>query len=277
MTRILFFIESIARGLYLFVAVGILLSAWQIFASRSQLRVAEFELERELARKKQAGAITRTLFLVELLLAIFAIATVIAPTVRDDLTTLLVSGPAVNPTNVPFYTSTPGGDGSISGSSSDSITNLMLTVTAMAQSEAGGPQIVVTPTISPTPVGTINPDVPAALGCESPEAQLQVPANGQVIFDAIEVRGSASAPNFALYKFELSGPSTGNAFTPVDGDKVQPVKELGILGQLSLNGFQPGLYKFRLAVFDNTTALRASCTVTVEVRERPPTATPPGG
>src|SRR5258706_12431920 len=141
-------------------------------------------------------------------------------------------------------------------------------VTAASQGDSSGPKILTTATISPTFVGTINPDVPAALGCDTPDAQLQVPANGQVVFDSIEVRGTANTANFAMYKFEMSGPSTGNSFTPIDSDKVQPVPQLGALGQFSFNGFQPGFYKFRLAVFDNTSALRASCTVTIEVRDR---------
>src|SRR5258706_15296675 len=157
MTRALFFIESISNGLYLLVAVGVLLSSWQIMASGQELRIAEFELERELARKKQAGAITRTLFMVELLLAIYAIATVVAPTVRDDLTTVPL-GPAAVATNVPFYTSTPGGNGGAGTLGAGSIADLMGSVTAAAHQE--GPKLLTTLTASPTFVGTINPDVP---------------------------------------------------------------------------------------------------------------------
>jgi hypothetical protein len=137
----------------------------------------------------------------------------------------------------------------------------------------GQNQILITPTLAPTAVGTINPDAPKALGCDTPGATLQVPANGQTIYDSLTVRGTASVPNFSLYKFELSGPSTGGSFTPV-GDKTAAMPQLGTLGQLNLNAFQPGSYKFRLAVFDTTGTLKASCTVNVELRARPATATP---
>lgn len=98
-----------------------------------------------------------------------------------------------------------------------------------------------------------------------------------VVFDSLTVVGVAKTAGFALYKFELSGPSTGNSFTPIGGDKTSAVTQKGALGQLSLNSFQAGQYYFRLAVFDSKSVMRASCTVTIILRERPPTPTPPGG
>lgn len=271
MSRIVYFVENIAPGLYLLCALGVLLSARLLMLSRGELRIAEFELEREIARRRQAAAITRTLGLIEVILAVYAIANVVAPTLRNDV---LPGNPAANagPTSGPFYTSTPGGSGG-----NIAIEAMMASVTAARLNNDAGPAILVTPTISPTPVGTIIPDVPKPLGCDTPDATLEVPANGQVIFDSLTVIGTAKTSNFSLYKFELNGPSTGNSFTPYGGDRTSPVVNKGTLGQLALGAFQPGTYQFRLAVFDNTNALKASCTVTVELRVRPPTATPPGG
>ena len=273
MSRVVYFIENIAPGLYLLCALGLLLSARLLMLSRGELRIAEFELEREMARRRQAAAITRTLGLIEVILAVYAITNVVAPTLRNDVLPgdLLRSA---GPTSAPFYTSTPGGSGAGPISAIDA---MMASVTAQHISNDSGPVILATPTISPTPVGTINPDAPKPLGCDTPDATLEVPANGQVIFDSLTVVGTAKTANFSLYKFELNGPSTGNAFTPYGGDRTSPVPTKGVLGQLALSAFQPGVYRFRLAVFDNTNALKASCTVTVELRERPPTATPPGG
>jgi hypothetical protein len=249
--------------------------------SRHDLRIAEFELERELARRKEANAITRTLGFVELLLAIFAIANVVAPSLQAE--PLNPDNPAlggiVQPTFAPFHTSTPGGNGiEASGTpgiaGADVIGNLLASASAQSfVGSSGQNQILSTPTLAPSAVGTINPDAPKALGCDTPGATLQVPANGQTIYDALTVRGTANVQNFSLYKFELSGPSTGNAFTPFGGDKTSPVPQLGTLGQLNLNAFQPGSYKFRLAVFDTTNTLKASCTVNVELKARPATAT----
>jgi hypothetical protein len=277
MTKIVYLIESVAPGLYLICAFGILLSMRLLMTSRGELRIAEFELERELARRRQADAITRTIGLIEVALAIFAIANVVAPTMRADV---VPDAASVNiaPTYAPFHTSTPAGAGGAAPGAANPIDSLMLTVTAKAASDSGGGvTILATPTISPTPVGTINPDAPKVLGCDTPNATLEVPANGQVVFDSLTVIGTAFTSNFSVYKFEFNGPSTGNAFTPYGGDKTVAVTQKGVLGQLSLNGFQPGAYEFRLTVFDNTQSLRASCMVNIDIVERPPTATPPGG
>ena len=270
MSRIVFFFEQIANGLYLICAVGLLFSLRSWVLSRRELWAAEFELEREHALRRQAGAITWTLGIIEIALAIYAIANVIAPTLRNDL----VGGDSPAPDvvdNQPFMTSTPGGDGSAG------VSDLMLTVTAAAKDEGSGPRIQPTPTLSPTPVGTIIAGMPTPVGCNTQDAWLEVPANGMVVFDSLTVVGIAKTNDFALYKFELSGPSTGNAFTPVGGDKTSAVPQKGTLGLLPLNTFQVGQYFFRLAVFDSKSVMRASCTVTVVLRERPPTPTPPGG
>jgi hypothetical protein len=277
MTRLAFFIEQVAYGLYFLCAIGLLYSFRSFLKSRHKLWAAEFELEREFARRQEANAITWTLGIFEIMLAIYAIATVVAPTLRSDVITVNPIGP--NPLdNQPFVTLTPGGDGSdaADGTPAGSIDSMFLTVTAQVAAGEGGIQLLITPTTATTPVGTIIPGAPTPMGCNSADASLQVPANGQVVFDSLTVMGTANTANFASYKFELSGPSTGNSFAPFGGIKTSPVPELGILGQLSLNGFQPGNYLFRLAVFDNTTALKASCTVTISLRDRPPTATPPG-
>lgn len=271
MSRIVFFFEQIANGLYLICGVGLLFSLRSWVLSRRELWAAEFELEREHALRRQAGAITWSLGIIEIALAIYAIANVVAPTLRSDL----VAGDSPAPDvvdNQPFMTSTPGGDGSAGG-----VSDLMLTVTAAASAGDGGPRIQPTPTLSPTPVGTIIAGMPTPVGCNTPDAWLEIPANGMVVFDSLTVVGIAKTNDFALYKFELSGPSTGNAFTPVGGDKTSAVPQKGTLGQLSLNTFQVGQYYFRLAVFDSKSVMRASCTVTVVLRERPPTPTPPGG
>ncbi len=281
MTRVVFFIEQIANGLYLICAVGLLFSVRSFFISRRELWAAEFELEREQAQRKQASAITWTLGLVEIVLAIYAVATVVAPTLRNDV--VAPGGSSGGVPDQPFITSTPGGDGLAVNDQGtplgdNSVEAMMLTVTAAVQNANGsGPKILATPTISPTPVGTIIAGDPPPLGCDKTNAQLEVPANGQVLFDSVTVIGTAQTENFAFYKFELNGPSTGGAYAPVGGDKTSPVPSKGVLGQLALSPFQPGTYLFRLTVFDNKNALRAQCVVTVHVRERPPTPTPPGG
>jgi hypothetical protein len=270
MTGAVYLIERLAPGLFLVCAAGLLFWLRGLFIARRRLSVAEFELEREMAEAQHARAVTWVLGIIEVGLAVGAIAFVVAPTLRADL--LTGGGPAapVAPdTAQTFATSAPG-----EGAGGES---LMLTVTAQALAGDQGQRLLLTPEASPTPVGTILPGYPTPVDCSTPQVSLLIPAPGQVLFDSVTVVGTASIPDFAFYKFELSGPSTGGAFAPILGERTSPVPEQGVLGQLPLSPFQPGDYDFRLAVFDSTGTLRASCTVRVLIRERPPTPTPPGG
>lgn len=282
-SKLVFLIEQLANGLYFGCAFLFLLAFRSLYISRRELWAAEFELEREQAQRRQANAITSLLAIIELALAIYAIAAIIAPTIRNDVVNTNPNAVANANVDVSIITSTPGGDGVLVNASgtplgSDSIQSMMLTVTAaFLAGDGNSPAFSLTATPLPTLVGTIIAGMPPPVGCDKPDAQLQIPANGQVLFDSVTVIGTANTNNFASYKFELSGPSTGNSFTPVGGDKTSPVADKGVLGQLALSPFQPGEYEFRLTVFDITHALKASCTVTITIRERPPTNTPPGG
>jgi hypothetical protein len=110
-------------------------------------------------------------------------------------------------------------------------------------------------------------------GCDTPNATLQVPANGMVVFEPTRIIGVASIENFSAYKFEINGPSTLGNFAPIQ-TYTQPVAELGELGQFVPSFYEPGEYQFRLSVFDITGAMKASCTVTIYISEPIPTATP---
>src|SRR3954471_19997690 len=112
MSKFVFFLENIAPGLYALCAIGLIIAAYQIMSSQRELRIAEFELRREFARKKQANAITMFLGMIEVLLAVLAISMIVAPTMREDISSgLYGNAPVVQPTSPPFYTSTPGGSG----------------------------------------------------------------------------------------------------------------------------------------------------------------------
>src|SRR6266852_1521488 len=166
MSRMVFFLEQIANGLYLVCAAAILLSLRSLLLSRRELWAAEFELEREQAQRRQASAITWTWGIIEIILMIYAIANVIARPLRSDLISA-GSGPGVV-SDAPLVTSTPGGDGMLVNAQgtplgSDSIGAMMLTVTAAA-ANSDGVILVQTPTISPTPVGTIIPGMPTPVG-----------------------------------------------------------------------------------------------------------------
>jgi hypothetical protein len=81
--------------------------------------------------------------------------------------------------------------------------------------------------------------------------------------------------DFAFYKFEISGPTTGGNFASLQ-DHTQTVPEIGDLGQFVPSFYEPGLYQFRLSVFDITNTMGPSCTINIYVSAPIPSATPLG-
>ncbi len=280
LNSLVFLIENIAPFIYILGGFIIFLGLRRLLLTQRDLSIAEFALERELALRKRAGTITRMLFSIEVMLAAYAIANVIAPTIRADILGVPVT--RSNEPDVAVLATIPPAKVTLVNTQGTPIPRNDVgasfeTLTAMPRG-VSGPVLAINSTSLPTPPGTIIPGVAAPVGCEATGngaiAMIDIPRNGQVLYESVTVTGIANAPTFGRYKFEISGPSTGGNFAPFGGDKTQPVKELNILGQLSLLPFNTGEYQFKLAVFDSSDQLRASCTITVYLRKHPPTPSP---
>lgn len=261
---LVFLVEQVATGLYIIIAVALVLVVRSWLRAGSAYRGTLFELERDIARYRRGNAFTALVLLIEFGLVVVGVQRVVAPTLRETMTqpqrslTSLVSDGEFR-TPVPPTFSAAVIDPS----------NVQLGEIDPAA------QIQPTPTLTPTPVGTIVPNAPAAT-CDSPDAQLQIPANGMIVFEPIPVVGVATTENFAFYRFELRGESTSGNFATLGVDGTQPVTALGELGQFVPSFYTPGEYQFRVSVFDTTSAQRASCTVTIYISAPIPTATPLG-
>lgn len=257
MNSLVFFIENIAIGLYIISAGGILLMAYRLRRARRELALSQFKLEREQALVQQAGAVTLGGLLVELVIAVWAITHLMAPTLREMQLKVDAQGPVDLKR---FITSTPASNPSVSLDSGGPVSE--------------GDNVFATPAPTLTPVGTILPDAPEIVGCARDSAWLLIPGNGQLIFEATNVIGTASISNFAFYRFEIKPAIAGAEFAPIgEGDYRQPVVE-GPLGNILPFHFTPGEYRFRLTVFDNTNMMRALCEVTIHISEPPLTPTP---
>ncbi len=258
MTSFVFFIEQVSYGLYILSMAGILLVAVRLQRARRDLAVAQFKLEREHALVRQASAITFGGLLVEFMIGVWAITNVVAPTIRD----IRVSGD-VQPGRAleRFVTSTPAANPGIALNAE--------------QQQADGPGLFRTPVPTNTPVGTILPEAPEIVGCPQDSAWLYIPANGQLLFEATTIIGTANIADFAFYRFEIRRAEPGAEFAPIGGDYTVPVVN-GPLGEILPFNFPEGEYRFRLSVFDNTNMLRSLCEITIHISEPPPTPTPIG-
>jgi len=255
MTSLAFFIESIATGLYIIGAGGILWMGYRFLRARRELDVAQFKLEREHALVRRANAITFGGLLIEFVAGVWAISALVAPTLRDIRVGEGGDGPSAPHV---FITSTPVANAPVN-----------LNVNPLEQE---GEIIFATPPPTATPVGTIIPDMPAAIGCAEDAAWIFIPGNGQLLFEATTVWGTASISNFSFYRFEIKPAQPGAEFAPI-GEYTEPVIN-GPLGDLLPINFPQGDYRFRLTVFDNTLTMIALCEISIRLSEPPPTPTP---
>ncbi len=264
MTNVVFFIEQIATGLYIFAAVGILFMFFRWSRANAELRATYYELERDIARFRRANALTALVLLVEFALFVLGIQRVVAPTLRETSSVSVSVVLAANDGDFRTFTPNPIDSG------------IQIDASGVILGEQNPADLIQpTPTLTPTPVGTIIPNSPPA-ECNDERVQLQIPANGMLVFEPIPVVGIATVENFAYYRFELRGESTTGNFATLERDYTEPVAELGELGQFVPAFYQPGLYQFRVSVFDLTNAMVAACTVNIYISEPIPTATPLG-
>lgn len=267
MRSIFFLLDWVAEPLYILLAVIIVWYFYRVLQARSEIIATYFELERDLARRRQANAITTIIIAVEIAILLFGVQVRAVPfleTERDLDSIAIARLDTID--DVVHASDTP-----------SALTNNVLNVEVGTPLGDNPDIIVLTPTPTPTPVGTIVPNAPPSEGCETSQAFLEVPANGQRVLSPIVVRGTAFADNFVEAKIELSGPSTNGQFIVI-GNVNSPVSELGDFSQFLPAPYEEGLYQFRLMVFDISANLVASCLVNIYISDPPAAATPtPGG
>ena len=256
---LVFFVEQIAFGLYILSAAGILLMAYRLHRARRELTLSQFKLEREHALVRQASAVTLGGLLIEFLIGVWAIANMMAPALRDIQ---VGANAGAGTAQERFVTSTPAPNPPV--------------VLGGNAPTGDNPDIFATPVPTATPVGTIIPDAPDIVGCPRDSAWIYIPGNGQLLFDATTVEGTANISDFAFYRFEIKPMTPGAEFAPIGGDNTVPVVD-GPLGDILPFNFPNGDYRFRLVVFDNTNMMRALCEITIHISDPPPTPTPIGG
>ncbi|MBZ0298604.1 MAG: hypothetical protein K8J31_02635, partial [Anaerolineae bacterium] len=254
MTTLVFLVEQTAVGLYILLGVAIFLTWRRWNRARREFRSTYFELEKDLARDARRDSVTMLILLIEAALVVFGIQQVVAPTIRS-VNNLSVAAAQVI-TDGDFNTPVPVFNEGVQIDASG--VNLTPDDPSL--------RVLATPTLTPTPVGTIVPNAPAAIGCNESGATLQIPANGMRVFEPIRVVGTAFMDDFAFYKFEIAGPVTGGSFAPLE-DQTQMVRETSELGQFVPSFYEPGEYQFRLSVFDITNTMGPSCTVTIYISE----------
>jgi len=247
-----FFVQLLANysGLiYIALIIGVAFYLREIFSARQELQQSLYSLEREAANSRLWRGIVMLFLLGLIAVALFVLSNVVAPGLTTDTDRVTPTPPFIlttttpTPTFQPTPTRTPRPPTPEPGTPTPTI--------------EGAP----TPEPSPTP-----PPLPSA-SCPDPNVQIIAPIAGQAFSGAIQVRGTADAPNFAFYKFTLSGPATNND-TQTAGDVVRaPVRD-GVLGAIDTTNLvtSPGVYVLGLVVVDNTGNELPHCTVPIVIQ-----------
>lgn len=254
MTVIPRLIARYAIVFYVLGAVGALLYIWSAFQARRRKDVALFSLEREDAANQRLRSWLMAGVCVLLAFGVYGINSFVVPNLPAEqaeemplISLLFTPSPSPTlpstaaPTALPTATYAP-----------------VPTVAPIATPLNGMPD---TPPPSPTVEGEVQ-GIEAA--CSSAGTQIVSPSNGDYLSGVVEVLGTANLPNFSFYKFEIQWPDSDEWVTLQSFDV--PVAG-GLLGYWDTTSLaqQPGTYKFRLVVVDDTGNFPEPCLITVVI------------
>ena len=261
MSGIFYLIDRVAIGIYIIIAAMVVWQMRKFLLAQTEYRSTYFELERDLARVQQGGALTSAIIALQFAVVVLGVQQVIVPFLQteEDLQVQLASMPS----DGDFLTATP---------APIDDENFDIAPVELPEDEDSG-IILLTPTLTPTPVGTIIPNAPPIEGCDSEQALLQVPANGMRVFQPILVIGQAYSDNFSGAKIEISGPSTNNQYSVVSNID-SPVRSMEAFFQFNPDRYMQGQYDFRVVVFDSANEITAACKVTIYISPALSTSTP---
>ncbi len=241
-------IAQYAGPLYALCALSAFFYVWGAFQARHRVELALFGKEREDAGDQEQRAWVMAAVCVLLAVGVYAVSNIIAPklAVDDDGQVQLTSTPIVD---LVLASPTP----------SLAATAASAPVPTVAPIATPLPRPPDTPAPAPTVEGQPTPE---DVACSSAGTLLTAPQNGQRVSGMVEVRGTASLPNFSSYKLELQWPNSEEWVTIQSFDR--PVAG-GILGYFDTAPLEPGTYRFRLVVVDDTFNYPEPCVISIVV------------
>ncbi len=209
--------------------IYIALAIWGLFLTRAMIRAwlewrnAVYGLEREFALRRLLRATITGLFALGLIFAEFFVATFIVPSL-----------PASDVLPTPTL-------------------NILVTPAASLAPDAAT-QAALNPTAVSAPSGMS--------GCDPERIMLTAPEPGAPVKGIVELTGTASIPNFAFYKYEVSAMGTNIWATISAGDKPKKDEKLGDWDTTTLAN---GDYFLQLVLIDNAGKTLDPCVIAVRV------------
>lgn len=252
MRTLIRFIARIDLVLYALCATGIFFAIRQFVVANRSKHLAVYPLEHEAARSRQSRALSTIVSLTAVVAGTYILTNVVEPN-------LVEPPPPPTPTPVVFLTQEP----------------------------TPTPYQALFPTITPTvglppaeqevaeAIPPLNADEETVAGCDILGARITSPVAGAAVSGQVSVEGEANILDFAQYKFEISGPATGEAWAVV-GTYTLPVIS-GYLGSWDSTSLLPGSYTLRLVVLNIAGNYPTPCEVPIVIQGplvSAPTTTP---
>jgi hypothetical protein len=249
MEQVLRLIADYQWWIYALLGLLLLFYLWRALRARRETARSIFKLEQEQSRARYNRSVVVAVLVVLIMAAVFGLSNLLLPTYdqpREEPTPTATTGPLVAST----LTSTPPPP----------------TITPTATATRERPTRPVQPTTTPEIIVTDTPVV-SPPSCPDPNVRLTSPGVNQVVQGSVQVRGTASIPDFQYYKVEV-GPGNNprdHEWTVVGQLHYSPVAG-GVLETFNSGAYPPGTYTLRLVVVDQTGNYPAPCQVTVTVQ-----------
>jgi len=209
--------------IYIALAIGGLFAFRRMWRSWREWRDSVYGLEREFALRRLAQATAAAFFILALVFVEFFIATFIAPSL-----------PATDVLATPTL-------------------DLLLT-----PAETLSPEQATQAALSP-----ITQEAPSGMsGCIPEQIMITFPEPGDEVSGTVEITGTANAPNFGFFKYEVA-PMGSQNWATISAERDPKVNE--VLGQWNTSALTNGFYFLRLVITDNVGVPLEPCVIAVRV------------
>jgi hypothetical protein len=249
--------------IYILCGLGLLWYLTELIRSRGLLKRAMFGLEKERGRRMMSRSLALILLFGLIIAAVTYVNLRVGPTLPADL--LKPPTPTPNIFATPLSSPTPAG-----GPATPTLV-LAPTVTLPAPGQIDGNGAPIAPG-EPSPTGSAGADEVTATAAPerpseicSPNVNISAPPNGATISGSATFFGTATDDDFGYLDLEANGPQTNGAWDslPVN-NATAPIFD-NIIGSVNVSTWVPGLYQFRLSVFDSAASLAGQCEIQLSV------------
>ena len=209
--------------IYIALAIGGLFAFRGMWRSWREWRDSVYGLEREFALRRLGQATAAAFLILALVFVEFFIATFIAPSL-----------PATDILATPTL-------------------DLLLTPAGTLSPEQAT-QAALSPVTQPVPSGMS--------GCVPDQIMITAPEPGAPVSGTVEIMGTANAPNFGFFKYEVA-PMGSQNWSTISAEREPKINE--VLGQWNNTSLTNGDYFLRLVITDNVGVSLEPCVIAVRV------------